>query len=212
MSNDQTPTWVNPNFKTHVTPEYLCKLMPDQSIGEKRAIEHFYNKFKLKAEEAARRGESDYVLEITNTECGVSSDFEFDIVVNELANLFTKEKYIILKKELKEEEATLQVAWKAKPSLSKKTVQKEERQLASVPMQGGHQLNPAMLQHLAQNYQMFVAAHNPQFQHQQAQQQAIFYPPNNYASWAEWPPNSTYATIYPSDGDGGYSSPNPNVS
>lgn len=201
MSNDHPLGATGPGFRTSVTPESLRKLMPDQLVGERKAIEHFYNKFKLKAEEAARRGESSYALEISDAECGVSSDFDVQMVLKELTDLFKKEGFKIIKKELNMalNTALLEAAWKESTKLSAREAEKEQRQLATVPPTGGYQFNQAMMEQLAANYQMFAQSTG-------AAQQQHHYP--QYAPWGGgW--TGYVDQRYPVDGFSGYTNVSP---
>lgn len=195
MSDSQPTSWLNPKFKTATTPEYLCKLMPDRLVGQKQAMEHFYNKFKIKAEEGARRGDHSYALEITDAECGTTSDFDVKMLLDDLHALLKREGFISVKKEFSGEMASLEMAWKAEPKATRKQAEEEKRQLSTVPIQGGHQMNPAIMQELAARYQQFVAGNAANNQFYQVQP----YP------WGGWVEGYPYAEA------GGFSSPNPNA-
>ena len=198
MSNDQPTSWLTPRFKTGVTPETLCKMMPDRLVGQRQAMEHFYNKFKSKAEELAPRGECSFLIEITDAECGVSSNFDVKLLLEELHALLRSEKFITVKKEMVGEVGLLEMAWKQLPKFSAAQLEAEKRQLSTVPPPGAYQLNQAMLDDLAARYQAFAAANGPPQQQQQ-------YPPyvGQYPGWA-WPQGG----FYPPDG---FSSPNPDA-
>ena len=210
MSNDQPVGRTTPAFKTTGTPEFLRKLRPDQLVGERKAIEHFYNKFKIKAEESARHGESSFSLEITDAECGVSSDFDVQLVLREIHDLLKAEGFIIISKEISPsgDLATLEAGWKERSKPTQRQAAKEERQLSTVPLPGGYQMNPALMEQLSLNYQNFVASQNAA--HQAKYQHGYFpsFPGTSFQGydnpWGLWQTNG-YAG-YPPDG---YSSPNP---
>ena len=192
MSDNQPAAWLNPRFKTATTPDYLRKLMPDRLIGQKQAMEHFYNKFKIKAEEGARRGDCSYTLEITDAECGTTSDFDVKMLLDDLHSLLKDEGFISVNKEFAGEMATLEMAWKADPKPTRKQAEEEKRQLSTVPVQGGYQMSQATMQELMARYQQFAANNG------------TFYPPQQYA-WG-WPSTDAYPYS-----EGGFSSPNPNA-
>jgi hypothetical protein len=192
MSNDQA-SWLTPRFKTSTTPELLRKLMPDRLVGQRAAMEHFYNKFKTKSEEAAAQGESSYLLEITDAECGLSSNFDIKLCLNELHTLLRNEKFIPVKKQLSAGLGQLEMAWKEMPKPSEAQIEEEKRQLSTVSPAGAYQLNQQTMDDLAARYQLFAAANNP----------AQFYSQHQAPYGWNWPP-----PYPPADG---YSSPNPNA-
>lgn len=144
-----------PDLLTTVTPESLRKSMPDQLIGQRHAMLHFYNKFKTKAKELAPTGNCSYELEISTSECGVRSDFDVEQLQEDLRDKLIQEGFRHIsssKYDEASETCYLTMAWKEEPRLSKSRQLQLRQDEAALPPLGAYQMNEQNLAKMAEFY------------------------------------------------------------
>lgn len=160
---DQSMLWASPDLMTGVTPDSLRKSMPDSLAGQRQAMIHFYNKFKLNAKQLAPTGNCSYELEISTTESGIRSDIDVMQLHDDLKEKLLSEGFRFIGSSYDDstETAFLHMAWKEEPRQNKQKQLQIQQDLALQPPPGAYQLNALNAAELTRFYQMFGGGFPP---------------------------------------------------